>query len=66
MLKKAQICQEICRKIKVSRLDPDAEALSKRELLVLNSYLDLVINKLSEAVRPDVSQSKKGGRKKGG
>ena len=62
-MKKSQIIQEICRKIKVSRYDPDSEAMSKRELLVLNSYLDLVINKLAEAVRPEPvgKKHKKGG-----
>lgn len=41
MIHKSEICNAICRKIRVTRQDPKANDLSKRELLALNAYLDL-------------------------
>lgn len=42
LVSRLQLCNEICKKIGLVRKDPNKEFLDKRELLHVNSALDLL------------------------
>jgi len=44
MIKKVALCQLICKKVGVTRVRPCRSTLDKRELLHVNSLLDVVAN----------------------
>ncbi len=42
MIKRLTLCQDICRKIGIVRKDPGKDTFDKRELLHVNSAMDLL------------------------
>jgi hypothetical protein len=62
MLKKADVCKEICRKVRVTRTAPAAGNLSKRELLLVNSCLDVLLNASQKAPTPSEVRASAAGR----
>ena len=46
MQKREDLIREICRKCRITRRAPRSGAISKRELLLINSFLDITIERV--------------------
>lgn len=58
MIKKLDIINDICRKTRIYRKDPNLEEFSKRELFSLQSYLGIVLPLDQQGVGPLPSLSR--------
>lgn len=60
MLKRNDLINEVCRKCRISRRVPDSGALSKRELLLINSFLDIVIDRVEKQTAQPATSTREG------
>ncbi len=60
MLKRNDLINQVCRKCRISRRDPNSGALSKRELLLINSFLDIVIDRVETKSKEVATSTREG------
>jgi len=51
MLRKVDVVRAICKKIHYTRKDPNKQDLSKKELLQVSAFLDVVIQQATQKIQ---------------